>query len=269
MAEPYETLDLEHSGSWLTVWFNEPERRNPLSDARVADLIALCARLQGSETRGVIFRGRGQMFCAGGDLSLFRAVIAGDLAQRDLEHLSRDGAQLFDAIAGLPQVTVAVAEGAALAGGLGLLSLCDITLADPGCSFALSEARIGLVAAQIAPFVAARIGLRQTRRLMITGARFDAVQAAEMGLIDHITAPDDIAPRLAELRAEVQGCAPGAVAASKALLRQLPGQSREDQITRAAEIFAKAASSYEGREGLIAFAEKRAPSWSKDPSDAL
>lgn len=260
------TLDLEAEGGWLTVWFNEPERRNPLSAERLADLLRLCAHLRQSPLRGVVLRGRGGIFCAGGDLALFRAVAAGDLAQEEIEAISRDGARLFDALAGLPQVTVALAEGAAMAGGLGMLGLCDIAIATQGCRFGLSEARLGLVAAQIAPILVARIGAPQTRRLMVTGAPFSAEEALALGLIDRLIAPENIDAALADIRSDVRASAPGAVAASKALLAALPGQTRPAQIDTAARIFAEALLSEEGREGLAAFAQKRPPSWTEDPS---
>lgn len=264
LDQDFTTLDLERDGPWLTVWFNTPERRNPLSDARVAELLTLCEALQNSDIRGVTFRGRGGMFCAGGDLSLFRSVLSGDLAGDALEQISRDGARLFDAIAGLPQVTVCVAEGAAMAGGLGMLCLCDVVIATPACRFGLSEVRLGLIAAQIAPFVAARIGMAQTRRLMVLGQGFDGVQAKALGLCDHLTDNGGIDTVLAEIRADTLKSAPSAVAATKRLLAELPMLDRDAQIDAAARSFAAAVTSDEGREGLTAFASKRRPTWAEE-----
>lgn len=262
----FDTLDLDRDGPWLTVWFNSPEKRNPLGSARVADLLRLCEALPDTDIRGVTFRGRGGVFSAGGDLSLFRAVLSGELAGDALEEMSRDGAQLFDAIAGLPQVTVCVAEGAAMAGGLGTLCLCDVVIATPDCRFGLSEVRLGLIAAQIAPFVAARIGGAQTRRLMVLGSSFDGAQALSMGLCDHLVEPADIDSVLTRVRADTLASSPAAIAATKRLLTELPTLDRDAQISAAARAFATTVASKEGREGLAAFAAKRPPSWSTDIS---
>lgn len=261
----FDTLDLEHDGGWLTVWFNDPARRNPLSVARVDDLLRLCDALHSSDLRGVSFRGRGGVFCAGADLSLLQGVRTGALDADGIAQLSRDGARLFDAVAALPQITVTVAEGAVMAGGLGLACCTDLVLATPECRFALTEVRVGLVAAQIAPFVQARIGARAARRLMVLGASLEAEGAVATGLVDQVLPADDLAAALAQIRRDAAAAAPGAVAATKALLADLPSLSREAQITRAARDFAQALLSAEGREGVGAFAEKRAPFWKDAP----
>lgn len=259
----FDTLDLERDGAWLTVWFNSPEKRNPLSSARVNDLLTLCDALADSDLRGVRFRGRGAMFCAGGDLSLFRTLMDDTASPDAVAALSRDGARLFDAISALPQITVCVAEGAAMAGGLGLASICDVVIAAPDCRFALSEVRIGLVAAQIAPFVVARIGVAQARRLMVLGAAIDAGEALRIGLVDHVTAAPDIPALLDQIKTDAMQAAPGAVAATKALLAALPGMDRTTQIDTAAQIFARAVAT-EGRGGIAAFAAKRPPLWTQE-----
>lgn len=262
MRDQYDTLDLEFDGGWLTVWFNEPARRNPLTQARVADLCALCDDLMHSDLRGVTFRGRGGVFSAGGDLKAFGAIAAGQMGADQIAQMSRDGARLFDAVARLPQVTVAVAQGAALAGGLGLACATDVVIADPQCRFSLTEVRMGLVAAQIAPFVVARIGVAAARRLMVLGADIDAGMAAALGLVDHVA--DDPDAILATLRGQVAQTAPHAVAATKALLRDMPAD-RDGQIALAARVFTDAVTSEQGREGLAAFAQKRPPKWKDAP----
>lgn len=259
------TLDLDRDGGWLTVWFNEPARRNPLTEARVADLLTLCEALQNSDIRGVTFRGRGNMFCAGGDLKLFHGVISGVLDPAGIKRLSRDGAGLFDAVASLSQITVTVAEGAVMAGGLGLACCSDLVLATPDCRFALSEVRLGLIPAQIAPFVLARIGARHGRRLMLLGAPVAGAEALSMGLTDQIVPPDQIDAAVQQIRRDAAQTAPGAVAATKALLAALPELPRAAQIATAAQSFADAIDAPEGREGLSAFVEKRKPSWKDAP----
>jgi len=142
-----------------------------------------------------------------------------------------------------------------------LAACADIVLAGPGASFALSEARLGLVAAQIAPFVVARLGLATTRRLALTGSRFNAEQATNLGLVDELL-PDraELDARLDAILGEIQSCAPAALAATKALLNGLPGLDIVAFSHTAADVFADAVLG-EGAEGIAAFKEKRAPAW--------
>lgn len=251
-------LELELNEGWLTVWFPEPEARNPLTAARVSALVALCDALKGRrDVRGVTFRGRGAMFCAGGDLKGFRAALQG--TREEIVAMSLAGAEAFAAVEALEQVTVMAVEGFAMAGGFGLACCGDVVIADRGARFALTEARIGIVPAQIAPYVLARLGAREGRRLMLTAAQLDATGAKAAGLADEVT--EDMEASLARVRGAVLACGPGALAATKALFRALPGRSRDEARAAAANAFADALLSEEGREGVASFLEKRKPSW--------
>ncbi|MEL6977165.1 MAG: enoyl-CoA hydratase-related protein [Pseudomonadota bacterium] len=263
-------LDLEFDRGWLTVWFNEPAIRNPLTAERAGALLALCAHLQDRpDVRGVTFRGRGGVFCAGGDLRAFGRIFGG--GEDPLEavlRLSREAGALFDAVDALPQPTVMAVEGAALAGGFGLACLGDVVIAEESAKFALTEVRIGLTPAQIAPFVARRIGPARARRLMLLGETLRGVEAAAAGLVDElVTGAAGVDAALARIRAHALGCAPGAVAETKALLRAPRGASREQEIEAAARSFAGALLSEEGREGVAAFVQKRKPAWAEDPKE--
>lgn len=255
-----DTLELELDAGWLTVWFNEPERRNPLSAERGAALVALADAVHDRrDIRGVTIRGRGGVFCAGGDLRAFRMEYL-DPANRDaLVQLSRDGAEVFDAIDRLPQFTLVVIEGAAMAGGLGLACCGDMVLADRDARFGLSELRIGLVPAQITPFVQRRIGLAPARKLILSTEVLDANTAHAAGLVDEVC--DDLGGRITEVQTLVHKAAPGALAVAKSLCADLPDLDRAAQIDRAAQDFATCLQSDEGREGLMAFATKRKPEW--------
>ena len=258
------TLDLEQDGGWLTVWFNEPERRNPLSPARAADLAALAQALQPRrDIRGVTLRGRGAMFCAGADLAALNSLR--QAGRDDIEALSREGARMYQAMAGLPQFVVAVIEGAAMGGGLGLACTADMVMATPGARLALSEVRVGLVAAQIAPFVIRRAGAAAARRLMLTGEPMPVETAMAVGLVDRIVPEDGFAEEIARLRATVRKAAPGSVAATKRLLAALADLDQAGAVQAAARIFADAACSGDGREGLASFAAKRPPDWTEKP----
>lgn len=259
------TLDLELDGEWLTVWFNEPEKRNPLSEERAGEIRALCAALKGRrDIRGVTFRGRGGVFCAGGDLKAFKTVFQGQGTREDVIAMSLGAGDMLDAVNALEQVTVMAIEGAAMAGGLGLACAGDVVIARRDARFSLTEAMIGLTPAQIAPFVIARLGQRTARTLMLTAATFDGAQAAAFGLANE-TVEDEAAMEvaIAAVRKQVLKCAPGAVADIKALILALPGLGRDGQKHMAAENFAGRMMSEEGREGVASFVEKRKPRWAE------
>ncbi|MCG7521826.1 enoyl-CoA hydratase/isomerase family protein [Ruegeria sp. Ofav3-42] len=254
-------LDLEFNDRWLTVWFNDPRRRNPLTTERVDALLELCAALQIAPVQGVTFRGRGGVFCAGGDLKSFRASFQSDLSRDRIIQLSLRAADLFDAVAALPQFTVMAVERAAMAGGFGLACTGDLVIAADDTRFSLSEARIGLTPAQIAPFVVARIGMPAARRLMLTGATIDAREAEKLGLVDQIVANENMGKALIETQDMVQAAAPQAMAAIKRQLVGMPFQTREQQRHMAAVSFAERMLSEEAQEGISAFFEKRIPKW--------
>ena len=257
-------LLVEQQGEWLTVWFNQPEKRNPLSTAMTDELLVVLhevARDRG--IRGVTLRGKGGYFCAGGDLAGFHRMFEAD---RDtVIAMSEQAAVLFAAIDQLPQVTIALVEGAAMAGGLGLVCCCDVALGTRGAKFGFSETQIGITPAQIARYVVAKVGPAVARRLLVTAARFDGECAAQWGLLDIME--DDVSEleaREAALRQDVLRCAPGAIAATKALLRQLPETPAAEIPRLAGENFAYAFMSAEGREGIASFIEKRRPHWYRE-----
>ena len=259
----FETLDMEAANGWLTVWFNSPENRNALTTERARELTSLCEVLAASQAiRGVVFRGRGGVFCAGGDLKSFGHMLSGDAGYDEIRDLSLAGAEMFDAIYALPQYTIMAVEGAAMAGGLGMVCNGDHVIATGDTTFALSEVRIGLTPAQIAPFVIQRLGPRVGRSLMLTGARLDASEALSIGLVDSVVENSDALTASIDAQKKlVAGAAPGAVAAIKAQIAQLPFQSRSEQKHAAADSFARQMLSDEAREGIGAFAEKRKPNW--------
>lgn len=257
------TLDLEPDEGWLTVWLNEPARRNPLSLQRVADLARVCETLAlRPDIRGVVFRGRDGLFCTGGDLSVLRGAALGEVERDVLLRASRATGALMRRVATLPQLTIMAVEGEALAGGCGLAAAGDIVVAERGATFAFVETTMGLVPAQVAPVVTARLGQRVARRLLLLGDRLTAEKALEAGLADRVVADTvELDAELEGLRAQAQLCAPGAVAATKRLLMDLPGLFPDEQLDMAAQVFADQIDSAEGREGLESFFGKRRPDW--------
>ncbi len=259
-------VELDYADGWLTAWFNEPQIRNPLSSARAADLMALCDHLHARrDVRGVVLRGRGAMFCAGGDLKAFKSVFQGGGDLADVVTLSKEAGALLDAVAGLPQYTVMAVEGAAMAGGFGLACVGDVVIAEETARFALSETAIGLTPAQIAPFVIRRLGATIGRRLMITAETVTADDALGIGLADEIaTGSAGVDAAIERQRVKLKRCAPGAVAETKKLLRNAAQLTREEEIEAAAQSFARCLMGDEGREGVAAFIEKRKPRWARE-----
>lgn len=265
------TLELDLKAGWLTIWFNQPDNRNALSDALVADLAAVLKSIRDDRTvRGITLRGRGGVFCAGADLKNFKenfqGASGGKSAREATIKMSIGAAEIFDLVNTAPQVVIVLIEGAAMAGGFGLSCCADVVICEAGARFAMTETAIGVTPAQISPFVIQKLGYATGRRLMLTAARFDGTQAHELGFADYIA--DDVEGLETiemQLRKQVLGTAPGAVAATKDLLGQIAGKPREEVIRLAAENFADRMVSDEAKEGVASFFEKRKPSWFVKP----
>lgn len=260
-----DTLILTRETGWMTVRFNQPEIKNPLTREMTADLNAVITALESDRTvRGVTFRGEGHTFCAGGDLKAFREIFQGEASEDTIAGFSRDAGDFMRRLDSLPQVTLMLVEGACMAGGFGLACCGDVVLAHQAARFSLTETRIGLVPAQIIPYIVNRMGRRNARRFMLTAATVDGAEAARIGLADFV-APDTAALEELEkqVRAQVLRCAPGAVADTKALLRHSDRDTPDEYIARAADAFATRMLGDEAREGVASFVERRKPAWSE------
>lgn len=242
-----------------------PSTRNALTDAMVASLGAACRLAESTPTvRALVIRGAGGSFCAGGDFSGFRSAMAMAAPAGAIDPIAtgnrRFGA-LLEQLRALTVASIAVVEGAAMGGGCGLAACCDIVLAAGTASFAMPEVTLGLPPAQIAPFVAARLGERAALQLMLTGRRLSAEQAHALGLVDELLAPGALDTRLQELLRELGRAEPAALRATKAILKHRRSASLSDTLDFAAAAFAASLRSGTATEGLAAFAEKRPPSW--------
>ena len=255
----------DNKGAWMTLWFNQPEKRNPLTDEATAELKSVFKILRDDRSvRGVTLRGRGGVFCAGGDLKSFQSDFQSSANRGAIMEMSRGVADFLDGFNSLPQVTISLVEGAAVAGGFGLVCCSDIVICEASAKFSMSETMIGLSPAQIAPFVIQRLGYATARRLMLTGARFTGAEAVPLGLADFAGAAEtDLINYERSIRAQVMRCAPGAVADTKALLIALPELPRDVAVEAAAENFAGRMLSGEAKEGLASFFEKRKPYWAE------
>jgi len=258
-------LILELDKGWLTIRFNSPENRNALSEELAGELKATLNAIRDDRSvRGVTLRGEGGIFCAGGDIKAFMAGLTGGASREDVAAMNKSGGELFQLTNTAPQVVIALAEGAAIGGGMGLVCCADVVIAASDAKFSLTETQLGIPPAQIAPHVVRRVGLTTARRLMLTGARFDGREAKAIGLADYVA---DDASGLdiieAGIRKSVSNCAPGANAATKELVLSATRLSHENMMEKAANTFADCLLSDEGREGVSAFVEKRKPAWSK------
>jgi isohexenylglutaconyl-CoA hydratase len=259
-------IRLDLRGAVLHLWLDRPELRNALSPQMVHEIAATFAAIAGDRTvRIVVLRGAGGTFCAGGDIKSMSAV--GETpppgALDDFKENNRRFGAMLEAVNSAPQVVIAAIEGYALGGGFGLACVADMTIATADSRFAMSEVLIGVVPAAIAPFVVQRIGLTAARRLGVSGVRIDATEASTVG-VAHVTVADTAAldAAIREACNLVLKCAPDAVAATKALMLRAAGPSPiAELLDNAAEVFAAAVRSPEGREGTKAFVEKRKPSW--------
>ena len=253
----------ELSNGWLTIWFNSPENRNALSEGLIEDFITTLLAVKGDRSiRGITLRGKGGIFCAGGDLKSFSASQSGGATKKDFYDMNRGAGDMFDLVMAMPQVVIAYVEGAAIAGGLGLMCCADVIVVNADAKFALTETMIGIAPAQIAPIVVARAGLPIARRIMLTGARFTGAETPGFNLSDFVVA-DATAFKSVEggLKKGVMRCAPSAIGITKEILISTPHLNREAQKDFAAEKFAACIMSDEGREGISSFMEKRKPSW--------
>ena len=239
---------------------NRPDKRNAMNDQMIDELMAAFAQLGANDdVRGVTMRGRGGFFCAGGDLNSFQVYQSDEKNLAETAAYNRRIGTMLDAFNHLPMTTIVLVEGAAIAGGLGLMCCADVIATTPDAKFSLTETMIGIPPAQIAPFVVARVGLSTARRIMLTGSRFDGTEAGRIGLADAVT--DDLEAFETGIRKGVMRCAPGANAATKALILGSTTVTRDEALDRAAESFSACLRSDEGREGVASFLEKRKPDW--------
>jgi len=260
-------VHVETRGAFVFATLDAPATRNALTDAMVGGLIdALRLADSLSETRALVLRGAGGTFCAGGDFSGFRASMATPAPTNGADPIAtgnRRFGTLLEQLRAASVATIAVVDGSAIGGGCGLAAACDILLAASGAKFATPEVTLGLPPAQIAPFVADRIGERAALRLLLTGWRLDAVQALACGLADEVLAADALDARLHELLTELGRAEPAALRAAKAILRH--AGPRVDTLDFAARAFAAALRSGTASEGLAARAAKRAAAWTASP----
>jgi len=272
-AMNYEAIKVEQMGATVHITLNRPALRNAMSLHMVAELRGALAALEADgSARVLVLRGAGGHFCAGADLqdmagARMRAMQnppepgqAGAAPDAVAQANARFG-ELCVAYANTPLALVVVLEGSVMGGGLGLACVADVALASESAVFRLPETALGVVPAQIAPFLVERLGYSQAKRLAVTGGRLNAANALAIGLVHAVHAPEQVDAALAAVLTEIQACAPGAIAATKALMAKARLCEPASLVQEAARIFSRAAQGPEGLEGTTAFLQKRKPSW--------
>src|ERR671914_564969 len=220
MPTRYEHLRRTDEGPVATVALARPDARNALNAALIAEVTRCFEELAEDEgVRIVVLAGEGPAFCAGADVGYMRDT-AGYSYQENLED-ARRLAEMFRAVDELPKPVVAKVRGAAIGGGAGLVAAADLAVAEEGTRFAFSEVRLGIAPATIAPFVARKVGLSHARSLFLTGGRFEAAEARELGLVHEVAPEGELDARTEQVVSRLLQGGPAAQAAIKALLRQV------------------------------------------------
>jgi isohexenylglutaconyl-CoA hydratase len=268
-----ETLATRREGAVLHVSLNRPESRNAMSLRMVQELQTVLEQAEHDDAvRVLVLRGTGGHFCAGGDL---KDMAAARMRAMQAPAASAQGAPIVDpvaevnarfgelcvAYANTSLALVAVTEGTVMGGGFGLACVADVTLACTTAVFRLPETSLGVVPAQIAPFLVERLGYSQAKRLAVTGGRVAADEALRIGLVHSVHEADQLDAALAAVLADILACAPGALAATKALIAKARWSPAAELVAHAAAVFARAAQGSEGMEGTSAFLQKRKPKW--------
>lgn len=270
-------ISAEITGATLHICLNRPESRNAMSLQMVAELRQLLQLAEATAggpdaVRVVVLRGAGGHFSSGADLkdmamARMRAMqqpAAGDGADAQPDPIAEVNAafgELCVAYARTPLAVVAVLEGTVMGGGFGLACVADVAIASETANFRLPETSLGVVPAQIAPFLVERLGYSQAKRLAVTGGRLDAATALRLGLVHAVVDTANLQVELDTVLADTLACAPGALAATKALMAQARLREPQDLVQHAAAVFSRAAQGPEGLEGIAAFMQKRKPQW--------
>ncbi len=259
----HDTVSLTCEGSVARVTLDRPDIRNAFNDEMLADLREAFATIRDDPAvRVAVLTGEGQAFCAGADLHWMKRVVSYTYEQNyeDSLHLALMLREIYDC----PKPVVGRINGPAIGGGTGVVAVCDIAIASEDAVFAFSETKLGLTPAAISPYLLKRMGEKNLREYFLTGERFTAAQAAEMGLVNDAVPADQLDAAVdAKVRMVLTG-GPAALAVTKRLIRDISERSTEENGPYTAEVIARLRMSEEGQEGMNAFLNKRKPVWIDD-----
>jgi len=256
----YKTIQIAYDSGIATITLNRPEKRNAISFELIDDLLGALKEVETSDALVLIVTGAGRAFSSGMDLDNLKQLIGRSPEQnlKDSETMVR----LFRSLYEFPKVTIAAVNGPAIAGGTGLALLCDFTLAVPEAKFGYTEVRIGFVPAIVSTFLLRQVGEKQARDLLLTGRIIGAEEAARMGLVNEIVAPENLMSRAQELAKLLMENSPASLRATKKLLNDHARAELDVQIEAAVRENAAVRTTADFREGVTSFLEKRKPVWS-------
>ena len=260
----YQHLITTRDGPIERLTLNRPDVRNAFNEVVIAELAAWAADVREHAARGdvrvVVIAGAGPVFCAGADVEWMSKALHDTAAEniRDATAMAR----MFGAVDALPVPVVGRIQGAALGGGAGLAAVCDVVVAEDAARFGFTEVKLGILPAVISPFALAKIGRSAARELFLTGARFSAVRAKEIGLVHAVVPAAELDAAVDRYVQEFLTGGPEAIAAAKALIPEVWARPAADAADSTSRAIATRRVSTEGQEGLRAFLEKRSPQWS-------
>ncbi len=258
----YSTIEIEQKEQIATIFLNRPDVKNAMSGDMIKELADAFTQVgNDSNTRIIVLRGKGNVFCAGADLNWMKDVANYSYEQNKIE--SQQLAKCFETIYKTSKPTIAVIQGAAMGGANGLLAACDFAFGLEDAVFAFSEVKLGLIPATIGPYILKRIGESKARDLMLTGRKINGLEAVQYGLINQVCTAGDLENKIAETIKHLLSSGPASIAKCKELLTNISEQKLDEAIPYTVEMIAKARVSDEGQEGMKAFFEKRKPNWAK------
>lgn len=258
---PYQTLHLECSGEIALITLNRPEKRNAISPGMMAELVSAFDEVEASPARVLILTGSGKAFCSGMDLDALKALAT----QSPAEHLedARRLAHTCRRIWSFPKPTIAAVNGPAVAGGCGIATLCDFTIAVPEAKFGYPEVRIGFLPAVVSIFLVRQIGEKSARDLLLTGKTIDAAEAHRLGMVTQIAPADGLMKAARDLADALLAASPTSLHVTKNLLCDFAAPEIDRELELAVAESARIRSTADFREGLASFLEKRPPRWPK------
>ena len=256
---PYNTLQLAYDAGIATLTFNRPEKRNAISFQLIDELMTAFAEVAESNAGVLILTGAGKAFCSGMDLDDLKGLIGRSSEQNKQD--SETMAKMFRTLYEFPKPTIAAVNGAALAGGTGLATLCDFTLAQPEAKFGYTEVKIGFVPAIVSSFLLRQVGEKLARDLLLTGRIIDADDALRLGLINEVVESNKLMPHARELAIQLMQNSPASLRATKRLLSGYAAAQFDTQLKVAVEENAAIRQTKDFREGVSSFLEKRRPNW--------
>ena len=255
----YAALQLAYDAGIATVTLDRPDKRNAISFELLSELLAVLDEVEASRAQILILTGAGKAFCAGLDLEELKSLLGKTRAENlaDSERIARVFRRLYD----FPKPTIAAVNGAAIAGGTGLATMCDFTLAAPEAKFGYTEVRIGFLPALVSSILVWQVGHKIARDLLVSGRIFDAAEAHRLGLVNEVVEAAQLMPRVRELAASLQENSPASMRATKALINGFIGKDLDRQFADSIAQNAEARATADFREGVTSFLEKRKPKW--------